>query len=374
MQPVKTYFVTGATGVVGSALVPLLLEDAGTRVKLLIRSDSPDDVTARLEALFGFWEVTPDNLDFRGRVQALRGDVTAPRFGLDETAYGELCADCTHIVHAAGNVRMNLPLEKARLSAVGSARNVVEFARVCPLLEKIEFVSTVGVGGRVAGSVPERWLTEPRPFHNTYEQAKAEAECYVQREVERGLPLTVHRPSMVVGDSLTGKVMHFQIFYHLCDFLSGRLTLGLYPYLGTALLDIIPADYVARAIAWSSLQTITTGEILHLCSGPERALRLEALREVVRSTFAEAGLRLPPAVPVPRMLFGASMRLLGTLVRGENRRRLRALPVFLEYLATEQTFDNARTQSLLKSAELAVPPPATYLNCVLKYFRARQNR
>jgi thioester reductase-like protein len=173
MPSVNTYFVTGATGAIGSALAPLLLEEAGTRVKLLIRADSSEDLTARLEALFRFWEVGPENLDFRGRVQALRGDVTAPRFGLDEATYAALCRECTHIVHAAGNVRMNLPLEKARSSAVGSAKNIVALARACSSLKKVEFVSTVGVGGRLP-RVPEDWLTEPRDFHNTYEQSKAE--------------------------------------------------------------------------------------------------------------------------------------------------------------------------------------------------------
>jgi nucleoside-diphosphate-sugar epimerase len=85
-------------------------------------------------------------------------------------------------------------------AAVGAAHHVVELARACSRLEKVEFVSTVGVGGHRA-VVPETWLTEPRAFHNTYEQAKAEAEAEesIRGEVERGLPLTVHRPSMVVG-------------------------------------------------------------------------------------------------------------------------------------------------------------------------------
>ena len=71
--------------------------------------------------------------------------------------------------------------------AVGAAHQVVELARACPRLEKVEFVSTVGVGGHLA-VVPETWLSEPRAFHNTYEQAKAEAEESIRGEVERGSP------------------------------------------------------------------------------------------------------------------------------------------------------------------------------------------
>ena len=48
------------------------------------------------------------------------------------------------------------------------------------------------------------------------EAAKAEAERAVWSE-GAGLPITVHRPSMVVGEAQNGRVIHFQVFYHLCE-------------------------------------------------------------------------------------------------------------------------------------------------------------
>mgnify|MGYP001812232941 FL=1 len=57
MQPLKTYFITGATGAVGSALVPVLLEDPAVQVKLLIRASSIAVLSERLESLFRFWGV-----------------------------------------------------------------------------------------------------------------------------------------------------------------------------------------------------------------------------------------------------------------------------------------------------------------------------
>ncbi len=303
----KCYFVTGATGAIGSALVPLLLEESGSRVQLLLRADSETALRERLETLYRFWGVAPDDIGWRQRVQALRGDVTLPRFGLDDAAYEALRVDCTHIIHAAGIVRMNLPLEDARRSAVGAARHLVELARACPRLAKIEFVSTVGVGGYLP-VVPETWMTEPRTFHNTYEQAKAEAEDAIRGEVERGLPLTVHRPSMVVGDSQTGKIIHFQIFYHLCEFLSGRRTFGLFPRLGAARLDIVPVDVVVRAIFWSSGQPELAGQVLHLCAGPEGAIRLTELRKRVRQLFPAHGFKVPLYISLPTRLFTGAVK------------------------------------------------------------------
>lgn len=362
------YFITGATGAIGSALVPLLLQSPETRLTLLLRATSADDLAARLAALYRFWQVAGGDETLRQRVRALRGDVTQPAFGLAAAEYHRLCAECTHLVHCAGNVRMNLPIEQARRSAVDSARHLLTLADACTQLEKIEFVSTVGVGGRTHGTVPEEWLHGRREFHNTYEQAKAEAEQVVYAAVERGLPLTVHRPSMVVGDSRSGRIIHFQVFYHLCEFLSGRRTFGLSPDFGVARLDIIPADYVARAIAWSSTSTSTRGRIIHSCSGPALALPLNPLRERVREVFSRAGRRLPPVIRLPTPVFSALLGAVGVLMPRETRRALKTLPVFLDYLATEQTFANRRTQELLSGVGLAVPLPEEYLDTVLGYY------
>lgn len=364
----KNYFVTGATGAIGSALIPILLQDAESRIKLLLRAKSPEDLASRLEALFSFWQIDASDRTTRDRVCALRGDVTQPRFGLDDAAYRDLCADCTHIVHSAGNVRMNLPIEMARHSSVDSARNIIELADHCAHLEKVEFVSTVGVGGRTDGAVPEEWIVAPRGFHNTYEQAKAEAEETVRAAIERGLPATVHRPSMVVGDTTSGRIIHFQIFYHLCEFLSGRRTLGLAPDFGVARLDIVPADYVAKAIAWSSTSTASTGRIIHACSGPEMALPLAPLRSQVRSAFGAAGRHLPPVINLPTGVFRALLSGVSVFMPAETRRAVKTLPVFLDYLATEQSFANHRSQALLAGAGLAVPMPSSYLDKVLGYY------
>ena len=149
-----------------------------------------------------FWDVNLS--DIRERVKAVRGDMADERFGLDAATYEALANECTHIIHCGGVVRMNLPLQEARKTALDAARNICDLAEACRqngILEKIEFVSTVGVAGRLPGLLPETWITEPRTFHNTYEQAKAEAEEFIADKVNEGLPVTVHRPSMVVGAS-----------------------------------------------------------------------------------------------------------------------------------------------------------------------------
>ena len=366
----SAYFVTGGTGVIGSAIAERILGEPSTRrVTLLIRARSDAELASRLDGLLRFWA---PSAAARERVAAVRGDATLLRFGLDEGAFAMLARECTHIVHCAAIVRMTLPLEEARRSAVAAAKNVIALARAAGRLEKIEFLSTVGVGGRWAGPLPERWITEPRAFHNTYEQAKAEAEDYVRGELAASpLPITIHRPSMVVGDSQSGRVLRFQIFYHLAEFLSGRRTAGIFPALGTSALDVVPVDYIAEAVAWSSRAASTVGHILHLCSGPELAVPLTALRSIVRSRFSTAGLNTPGPFTIPSSLLRGALPVAAWFVREDARRALATLPVFLNYLAERQAFANGATRRVLDGI-VPLPRPSDYLERVLDYYLANR--
>lgn len=368
----SVYFLTGGTGVVGGAIAQRLLADPACRLTLLVRAKSDGELALRREELLGSWELPPG---VRERVGMVRGDTTQPRFGLSTQEFERLATACTHVVHCAAIVKMNLPLEEARSSAVGAAKNVLalaSLARKRGQLEKVEFLSTVGVGGRRAEPLPERWITEGREFHNTYEHAKAEAEDVLRAEAEPGLPVTVHRPSMVVGDSRTGRIARFQVFYHLAEFLSGRRTFGVFPNLGGNTLDLVPADYVARAVVWSSRQRTTAGRILHLCSGPEGAVRLADLRARVRARWDAAGVRLPYPVTVPTGVLRGAVPVLGPLTPRKARRALETLPIFLDYLAENQTFLNRETTALLGAAGIELPRAQEYLDRVLDYYLARR--
>jgi thioester reductase-like protein len=363
----RTYFITGATGVVGSAVLAALLGHPDTRFRLLIRAPSDEALEARLAGLLESLRQPRA----RERVTGLRGDSTLPRFGLDEATYRRLVAECTHVVHSAAAVRMNLPLEEARASAVTAVEHVLAFCDAglrAGALQKAELVSTVGVGGRWKGPLPERWIDEPRSFHNTYEQSKAEAETLVARAIAAGLPATVHRPSMVVGDSRTGRIPHFQVFYHLAEFIAGRRTFGLLPPLAGRTVDLVPSDFVAAAIAWSTTAEAARGKVLHLCSGPDGAVQLEWLRDQVRRQARERGLESPRIRTVSPGLLGGISRLAAPFVGERARRALSTLPIFLDYLGEEQVFGNRATSALLAEVPIELPRATAFLGPVLDYY------
>jgi thioester reductase-like protein len=367
-------FVTGATGTIGSALVPILLDSPETLITILLRARDDEEMNRRVETMCAYWGFGLDD-SRRSRLIPIRGDVSLPQLGLESETYGRITESTTHVVHCAASVKLNMSMEEAVRTAVVPTRGVLELARAAAthgLLQKVELVSTVGVWGRSPGLMPERRLSEVQNFHNTYEAAKAEAERVVWA-MDKGLPITVHRPSMVVGEAVSGRVIHFQVFYHLCEFLAGTRTFGVMPHLGTMRLDTIPVDWVAKAICWSMHSPTMAGRILHLCSGPSASIGLCDLQRRVRETWRASGRSLPRLWHLNSDLLARLVPLIGAVAGAKARRALRGLPPVLAYLAEDQAFSNNETSSLLSAAGLPVPLPSDYLGSVLGYYLADVN-
>jgi thioester reductase-like protein len=364
----NNYFITGSTGVVGSAIVGELLAGDAVNLHLLIRAKDDAELSRRLGKMLQFWNVSPDS-DVAKRIYPLRGDVTLPQFGLSTDEYDHISQNSTHVIHSAAIVKMTLPLEEARHSAVTSVKSIIELAKISlnhGVLQKVDIVSTVGVAGITPGLIPEQPLLNVDKFHNTYEASKSEAERYVFKNRGR-LPVTLHRPSMVVGNSQTGKIIHFQVFYHLCEFLSGQHTHGLIPKTEGVFLDTIPVDYVARAIVYSSLHPKeTSGELFHLCSGPILSIPISDLVGWVRDRLrGSSSIKLRT---VPSRLFRLGLPIMSWFAGDREKRALRNLPLFLDYMDFPQQFSNLRSAAFLQNAGIALPAFPEYLPAVLDFY------
>jgi nucleoside-diphosphate-sugar epimerase len=282
MTTPKTILLTGATGVVGTALLRRL---AGHRVLAITHRNA---VVTR----------------------SFQGDVTRTRLGLDPVAYATLADAVDTVVHCAAITGFDAGREATHAVNVGGTAQVLRFARDAgaPLV----YVSTAYVarstrtarGGAAGDAIAE-------PDH--YVDSKRAAEDLVR---ESRLPAAIVRPSLVIGDAVTGEITQFQSVLGLMHaVLKG--VLPLVPIDPAATVDVVPRDLVADAIAalverdavrgehWLTAGaaaptaarimelTVATARRLGLDAAPARLVRPDQVDRLIRPVFIEG---LPPAL------------------------------------------------------------------------------
>ena len=122
--------ITGATGALGSELIPRFLRDPTARVTILLRAASAEELDVRRDKLLSYLELAP-NSETGSRLEAVRGDTSQPELGLEESQSRRLAESLTHIVHSAGNVKLNQSIDQARKTAVEAAQYIVDLTKRC---------------------------------------------------------------------------------------------------------------------------------------------------------------------------------------------------------------------------------------------------
>jgi thioester reductase-like protein len=364
-MPPREILVTGATGVLGSELVGALLADPETKVWLLLRARSRQELGERRQGVIAYARASVAG-DLESRVRAVRGDVALPLLGMDPEDYACVAASVTHVVHAAADVRLDRSIDDARRTAIGGIENAIEIMRKArsSRIRKLDYVSTVGVAGRRRGWI----LEEPQPlgghgFRNAYEQSKAEAEELLLSAISEGLPATIHRPTMIVGNSVTGRIRSYHGFYFLVDFFLGLKGDRIVPECNDIRMDTVPVDYVARAIDHSTCEPRFNGKILHLCSGPAAS----SIGEIVaraRALLLERGDLAPSVTRIALERFSQHL----SSMRAKRSRLHEALSQFEPYFEDRIEFDNRQATALLQAAQIELPPVASYLGPVLSAY------
>jgi uncharacterized protein YbjT (DUF2867 family) len=152
-MPDRTLFIAGASGVVGSALVPLA-ESRGVAVVPHIRPKpgrAPDPKAAALDLA-------------------------------DTPALAEALKRCTTAVQLIGTMRKRFGAgDTYETSDIGTTRQLVLGAKAAGTIDHLVLLSSVGAGAPIGA----------------YLKAKAEAEGIVKNS---GIPFTIFRPSAFIGE------------------------------------------------------------------------------------------------------------------------------------------------------------------------------
>jgi dihydroflavonol-4-reductase len=271
--------VTGATGMVGSAVVRELVS-RGHRVRVLAR---PKSNLANLTGL---------------EVEIARGDI------LDRPSVDDAAAGCEGVVHTAGLVGFRPGLREKLLAVnVRGVENVFGAALAAGAKRAVLTSSTSALGGSYRPEVADE--TKPSNAEQLgidYFVSKLRGERAALRIGEKGLPVVILRPGFVLGPGDLGRTSGSTVLGYM---------LGKFPGFVDGGVSFCDVRDVAAAHA-DALERGRAGEA-YLIGGHN--LRMG---EACRRVSAVAGMPVPRRIPYLVALFSALGGEVGNLV---GRRR-----------------------------------------------------
>lgn len=250
----ESIFVTGFPGFIASRLVERLASTE-TQFFLLVQ---PHFVERAMDEIESISEVTDTPLE---NYVIVEGDITQPRLGIEPDDFETIRYETTDIFHLAAAYDLAVAKDVAFSVNLEGTKNVNEFARTVTDLKRYNYISTCYVAGKREGTILETELEHDAGFRNYYEETKYLAEMEVER-LKKELAITIHRPSVVVGDSKTGETAKYDGIYYLIKYLMKAPSVLRLLNVGNekVRLNLVPVDFVVEAIVALSRDAKAVGK------------------------------------------------------------------------------------------------------------------
>jgi thioester reductase-like protein len=345
----ETVFLTGFPGFIAGRLVERLARE-GARFQLLVQPAFAGRARAEVARIALETGARPE--DFR----LLEGDITREDLGLSASDSEEARAEASVVFHLAAVYDLAVGRDLGFRVNVEGTRNVNRFARSLPRLSRYHYVSTCYVAGRRTGVILESELRHDAGFRNNYEETKYLAELEVDA-LKRDLPVTIHRPSVVCGDSRTGETAKYDGVYYLIQYLRMSPRALSLANIGNSevRLNVVPVDYVVEAMAALAAEDGAAGETVQIAD--PAPLTTEELFDVISRNLA--GRESLVTVPAP---------LVRTTLNIPLNERVTGLPrVGVPYFFLKQTYDTARAAALLEPRGVHCPRFPDYVPALLDF-------
>jgi thioester reductase-like protein len=326
--------LTGATGLLGQELLyQLVTARPDSHFVVLGRGNSkkqPGGAARRVKAILRQHLSGPQLEEVWKRVTVLDGDIGEEQLGLAPALYCEVAERLAQVIHCAAAVRFDQPLDEARAINLHGTRRVLELARLAQKRGRdlrFDYVGTAYVAGKRRDVVYENELEHHRGFHNSYEQSKYESELMV-RQHRHEMPVTIYRPSIIIGNSRTGETSNFKAFYWpLRVYAMGQMRV--LPGVASCRIDLVPVDFVASAVVELSSRRDSQDRCFHLTAGRDNAITLREIMEAAVSFFQIK----PPTLIHPLLLKPAESWLGHLLLKEHSFKTLKLGEPYYPYFA-----------------------------------------
>jgi NAD(P)-dependent dehydrogenase (short-subunit alcohol dehydrogenase family) len=352
--------VTGGTGFIGRHLLRELARRDGTTF-ILVRAGSQE----RLKGVIS-------SLEAGDRLTPLAGDITSPLLGIADGDLARLRG--ADVYHLAAVYDLEASQEANERANVGGTRNVVDLAR--RIEARLHHISSIAVAGsRWKGKFTEEMFDQGQTLDHPYYRTKYEAEKIVR---ESGLRFRIYRPGLVVGSSETGEADRIDGPYYAFKLIQ-RLRNAIPPWvpligLEGGQLNVVPVDYVARALDVIGHRDGLDGKTFHLTDPAARSLG-DVTNEFCRAAHApqftlrvdsRAGAMLPKEMTAMVQHWKVAQALKRRLLEG-----VRIPEPALQYVSNRARFPCDAAQAALRGTGVSCPPLNTYAWKVWDYWERR---
>ena len=359
MSNSETLFITGFPGFIANRLLERLLRSlpgnfagADCRFILLVQ---PALAARAKDEIASLAQVSGKPID---NFQLVEGDISQPGLGLTAENAALAREQTTRVFHLAAVYDLAVERELALRVNVGGTRNVLEFARSMPNLRHFHHVSTCYVAGKREGVILETELRHDAGYRNFYEESKYLSELEVDR-LKNELPITIHRPAVVCGDSRTGETAKYDGVYYLIHYLLRWPNLLSLINIGNheVSLNLVPVDFVVDGIAALAFDERAIGKTVQLAD-PSPLTTNQLFNAIARSIngghsritaptkWVRFFLMLPPSPSITGLPHHA-----------------------VPYFFVKQIYDSSQAQELLAPHGIRCPPFESYVTTVVDFAR-----
>lgn len=287
LDDTSTILLTGATGFLGSHLVPRLLDQTPARVACLVRASSEDAARQRLEAAWENYGSAEDiTAAHRERIDIVVGDLAQPCLGLGDRGFEELTERTDLVIHSGGTVNFIYPYAEMKAANVDGTYELLRLAATHGV--PFHHVSTMAViaGHGTAGA---RTISETAPLGHLdqlgvgYAESKWVAEHLVQGAGSAGLPVAIYRAADISGHSERGT---WNTSTEMCCMKRFIRDVGAIPRAELP-MDYTPVDVYADALVHIATQEPADGRVYHL-TNPNKS-HISVLQERLEARGHEVG-------------------------------------------------------------------------------------
>jgi thioester reductase-like protein len=345
----ETIFLTGFPGFIAGRLLRRL---AAEPFKFLLLVQAAFIERARQEVREIAEQIGRSETEFR----ILEGDITEPNLGLSAQDLESARREATVIFHLAALYDLAVARDIALRVNLEGTRNVNQFARSVSKLRQYHYVSTCYVAGKREGPIFEDELQHDAGFRNNYEETKYLAEVEVQN-LKSELPVTIHRPAVVCGDSQTGETVKYDGIYYLIHYLLKRPRFNSFFNIGNreVSLNLVPVDFVVEALAVLTSEPRAIGETLQIAD-PYPLTTYELFNTIARCINGTGSrITLPAGLVEFSLMLPTSPAITGLPHH--------AVPYFF----IKQTYDTIESSRLLASHDVHCPAFPSYVQAIVDF-------